>query len=111
MTTWYFHCTFALSKINDMGATHQYVTELQVRFPAYLACVNCDFRLDIEATVFFGEEEDRLKAADDCHVSRLAFGSATLQYNDLPKEMREEIKGMVISHAYDILNAETLKSI
>ena len=90
-----------------MGATHQPLTELQVCFPAYLACVNMDFRLDIEATVFFGDEEDGLKASDDCHVSRLAFGSATLKYNDLPKKMREEIKGMVISHAYDLLNAET----
>lgn len=82
--------------------------ELKVAFTLYLACVNCDFPLTVEATVFFADPEDGMKGADGCHLEKVAFGAATLKPQDLPAEMREELQAAAISHAYDLLNAETL---
>lgn len=82
--------------------------ELKVSFTLYLACVNCDFPLTVEATVFFSEPEDGLKGKDGCHLEKVAFGAATLKPQDLPAEMREELQAAAISHAYDRLNAETV---
>lgn len=85
--------------------------ELKFSFTLYLACVNCDFPLTVEATVFFADPEDGMKGADGCYLEKVAFGAATLKPQDLPAEMRDEIKAAAISHAYDLLNAEIVAAI
>jgi acyl-CoA thioesterase FadM len=97
-----------------MGTRHTTTTAIQekkVSFTLYLACVNCDFPLTVEATVFFADPEDGLKGADGCYLQRVAFGAATMKPQDLPAEMRAELTSAAISHAYDLLNAETVAAI